>query len=165
MKTIKSLIIAAAALFIAGNVSAATLNATNGLAAGKALLALYTQYKADGKMDLSNTTNINNIVSLVSNIQGLTGKSTSANTSTDFLSSLISGSKNLVTEANSNSVLSALGSIANLDTSAIAKSVATSAATSALGKLVGGSKTTTDSSSAASTAASVLTNLFSSLKK
>ena len=39
-------------------VSAAT---SNGKQAGAALKSLYTQYKADGKMDMSNLTNIMNL--------------------------------------------------------------------------------------------------------
>jgi len=162
MKTLKLLVMAAAALFITCSAKAATLNLENGVAAGKALVSLYTQYKADGKLDLKNTSNVSNLVTLVQNVKGLTSKSTVANTSTDFLSGLISGSNKIVNDSNSNSVLSALGSIAGLDASTIAKSAAKSAASSALGKLLGGSKTTTDNS--ASTAASVLSGLFSQIQ-
>jgi len=169
MKAIKCLVIALCAILVSFNADA-KLNATNGLAAGKSLLALYSQYKADGKLDLSNTNNISNIVSLVTNIKGLTSESTTQNTSASFLSSLITGSNNLVTTSNSNSVLSALGSIANLDTNSIASSVATSAATSAAKSALSGllgkasSTATNTTSEAASTAGSVLSALFSSLK-
>jgi len=169
MKTIKTLIIALAASLFCAGANAATLNLQNGIAAGKALYDLYGQYKATGKLDLSNTTNINNVVSLVNNIKGLTTKSTSENTSESFLSGLISGSKELINSSNSDSILSKLGSIANLDVSSLATQAASSAATSAvnklLGKVTGKSSSTSTDNTAASTATSVLTSLFSSLKK
>lgn len=152
------------------------LNLQNGITAGKALVALYKQYKSDGKLDFSNTTNLTNLVSLVSNIKGLTNKSTTSSTPADFLSGLISGSNNLVNNSNANSVLGALGSIANLDTNSLAQSAttaaanaATKAAGSAISKLFGGSGstssgTTSSTNTATSTATSVLTKLFSSLK-
>jgi len=152
----------------------ADLNLQNGIAAGKSLLALYNQYKSTGKLDLTNTTNLTNIVSLVNNIKGLTSKSTVSTTPADFISGLISGSSNLVTNNNSGSVLSALGSIAGLDADAIKKSAAsvaadaaTSAATNAIGKLFGKSSSSSTASSttdsAASKVTSVLTGLFSKL--
>lgn len=166
MKSIKTMVIAICAILLSVNANAAKLNASNGLAAGKSLLALYTQFKADGKLDLSNASNINNIVTLVSNVKGLTSESTASSTPASFVSSLISGSNNLVTKNNSNSVLGALGSIANLDTKSIASSVASSAAKSAIGNLLGkaSSSSAASSSQAASTAGSVLSSLFSSLK-
>ena len=44
---------------------------TNGKAAGSALKSLYTQYKADGKLDMSNLNNILNMSTLASNVKGL----------------------------------------------------------------------------------------------
>lgn len=38
--------------------AASVLTSSNGIAAGTALLSLYTQYKADGKLDFSNTSRI-----------------------------------------------------------------------------------------------------------
>lgn len=163
----------AATEFSAPELSMLTLQ--NGIAAGKALLALFNQYKSSGKLDLANATNLSNLVSLVNNVKGLTGTSTVASTPADFINGLISGSGNLVTNNNSNTVLSTLGSLAGLDTNSIAKSAASaassaaaSAASSAIGKLLGGSKTTSSSTassnSAASMATSLLTGLFSSFK-
>lgn len=172
MRTVKAIIVALAALFICTGASAAKLNLQNGLSAGKALYSLYTQYKADGKkLDLSNQSNITNLISLVTNIKGLTAESTTSNTAASFLSGLISGSSNLVTKSNSNSVLSALGSIANLDVSSLAANAASSAASSAVSSLLkkaSGSTTTstsnTNSNTVASTASTVLSSLFSKLK-
>jgi len=167
MKTLKYFLVAVMALTISGRAHA-QLSAANGLAAGQSLLALYSQYKADGKLDLANTANITNIINLITNVKGLTAKSTAENTSSSFLSNLISGSKNLVTNSNSNSVLGTLGSIANLDTSSLASSLASSAATSAISGLFGkknSSSASSNTSASAVTAASALTSLFSSLKK
>lgn len=168
-----------------------TINAANGIAAGKALLALYTQYKADGKLDLSNPTNLANIVSLINNLKGLRSDATVENTPSSFLQGLVTGSANLVTTGNTPSVLSTLGSISNLDVSALANSAvsqatsaatsaitsaassaATSAITSALGGLTGTSSTATTATSAeqqeaaanAQSAMSALTSLFSMFK-
>jgi len=164
MSFTKIIAVAAMTLFLATSVSAqdtatgGTLTTSNGLSAGKALLSLYTQYKDDGKLDLSNTVNITNIASLVSNIYGLTTKSNTTN----FLSGLISGSKNLVNNSNSTDVLGTLASISNLDSKSITTSVATSAAKGLLSRL-SGKKSETTASSAASTAAGALTSLFSTL--
>lgn len=169
MKIIKSLIIALAGSLLCFGANAATLNLQNGIAAGTALKALYGQYKTDGKLDMTNTTNISNIVTLVSNIKGLTSESSTDNTAKTFLSGLISGSNELVNSSNSNSVLSTLGSIANLDVESLAKSAASSAATSATNKLLSrlsekAPATLTGTGTAASTATNALTTLFSSLK-
>lgn len=86
---------------------------TNGKAAGAALKALYTQYKADGKLNISNLTNIANITTLASNVKGLKGKTDKTAFYKDFAVGLISGSNNLVTESTSASVMSGLTSLAN----------------------------------------------------
>ena len=156
-----------------------TLTQSNGASAGLALLSLYTQYKSAGKLDLSNTTNLSNLITLATNIKGLS----SSVKNSSFLTGLISGSKNLVNNSNSSTVLSSLSSLANLDLSSLsstAASAATTAATSAAKKAASGlfSKLTGKVSSAASTATtavndaastattqanSILTSLFSAL--
>ena len=92
MKTIaKILIIAATAFFVADvntdaqilknllNKATSTTTETvseataNGQAAGAALKSLYTQYKADGKMDMSNLNNMLNLATLANNVKGLKG--------------------------------------------------------------------------------------------
>jgi len=147
---------------------ASLLTQDNGSSAGSALLGLYTQYKVDGKIDLSNVKNITNLVTLAKNIKGL---STQKNT-TGFLSGLISGSKSLVSNSNSSKVLSTLSNISNLDLSnfsAGGSTVAKAAATSALSKLASKAKSSAtkavDSATdtAASKASSLLGTLFSSL--
>ena len=52
--------------------SAAT---SNGRAAGAALKSLYAQYKADGKLDMSNFNNIMNLATLANNTKDLKGQS------------------------------------------------------------------------------------------
>lgn len=85
----------------------------NGKAAGAALKALYTQYKADGKLNISNLTNIANITTLASNVKGLKGQTDKTTFYKDFAAGLIAGSNNLVTEDTSSSVMSGLTSLAN----------------------------------------------------
>ena len=162
MKALKVLCIAAFAALFSANVQAASLTNGNGLKAGAALLSLYTQYKSTGTLDLSNPTNLNNLLSLASNIKGLDQL---ANKSS-FLSGLISGSKNLVNKSNQSTVLSSLGKLAGLDFSSLSGSAASSAVTGALSKIA--TNTTTKSSDTAasvtSSATSILTGLFKKLK-
>lgn len=139
---------------------ASVLTSGNGISAGKALLSLYTQYKSAGKLDFSNPTNVQTLLTLAQNIKGLSTKQDN----TSFLGGLISGSKNLVNSGNSASVLNSLASIANLDTSSLTKAAASSAATSLLSKVSSKkSSSSSASESTASAASSILTGLFSSL--
>lgn len=146
------------------------LTQTNGNSAGIALLSLYTQYKTTGKIDFSNATTIQNILSLATNIKGLKEQKNT----TSFLSGLISGSKNLVNNNNSATALSALGNLSTLDLSEIGKQAATTAATTAatkassslLSKLTGG-KTTQQTQAPVENentaqASSILSGLFNS---
>lgn len=93
--------------------STETAATTNGKAAGAALRALYTQYKADGKLNISNLTNIANITTLASNVKGLKGLTDKSAFYKDFAAGIITGSNNLVTEDTSGSVMSGLTSLAN----------------------------------------------------
>ena len=184
MKTFKLIALVAAALLLAAPCKASStetsqdlgqvvsaLTSTNGTSAGSALLGLYSQFKADKKLDLSNPTNITNLLTLYQNIKGLSGNSNTAS----FLSGLISGSKNLVNAGNSASVLGALASVSNLDLSSLANQAATAATNKAVSgvssKLKGlfGNKAATTEPVAVqpagdvSSAASLLTNLFKTL--
>ena len=170
MKAIKLLAAAALTLLFTLPVNSAGLNLNNGIAAGKALVGLYTQFKADGKLDLSNANNLSNIMTLANNIKGL---SELANKST-FLKGLISGSNNLVNNSNSTSVLSNLGKLSNLDLASLANgSLSSAAASAATGALTGAlsnvatggsTQTSSSSSSVASTATSLLTSIFKTFK-
>ena len=90
-----------------------TAATTDGKAAGAALKALYTQYKADGKLNISNLTNIANITTLATNVKGLKGQTDKTAFYKDFAAGLITGSGNLVTEDTSGSIMSGLTSLAN----------------------------------------------------
>ena len=109
---------------------------TNGKAAGSALKSLYTQYKADGKLDMSNLNNIMNAATLATNVKGLKGQTDKTTFYKDFASGLILGSENIVTSATSSNVMSGLSNLANnVDLSSLteaATTAATNAATSAL---------------------------------
>lgn len=93
---------------------------SNGQAAGAALKSLYTQYKADGKLDMTNLSNILNLATLTQNIQGLKGQSDKSAFYKDFASGLILGSSNLVTQNTASSVMSGLTSlVSNVDLSGL----------------------------------------------
>lgn len=183
MKTFKAIIAISAALLIMAPAQTAqaqkssvlskvttALTSQNGINAGKALLGLYTQFKADGnKFNFQNSNNINNLLTLAGSIQGLKNGTENVNT-TNFLSGLISGSNNLVNKNNSSNVLSSLTSLANVDLSSLTGTVASSAASSAvsslLSKTTGGTANTASASSAATDAAgSILSSLFGKLVK
>lgn len=183
MKAFKIFAIAAAAIILAApcrasevpeisavpataGTSTSTLTTSNGTAAGTALLALYNQYKSNGKVDFTNATNISNLITLATNVKGLTSNSNTKS----FVKGLISGSKKLVNSSNSSKVISSLTKLANLDLSSLkssAKSAATDAAKSTAESVI--SKIT--SSEAATnakeviSAASTLNSLFKTLKK
>lgn len=97
---------------------------TNGKAAGSALKSLYTQYKADGKLDMSNLNNILNMTTLASNVKGLKGMTDKSTFYKDFAAGLIAGSGNLVTQNNSVAVMSGLTNLVNnVDLSALTDKV------------------------------------------
>lgn len=123
--------------------------ALNGSSAGAALLGLYTQYKTDGKLDLSNINNILNLATLASNVKGVGGLLDS----TGFLGGLISGSRNLVNNNNSSNVISALGKLANLNLNSLS-GVTSSAAASGVNTSAAG----------ITSAVSTLSSLFNTLK-
>lgn len=123
---------------------------TNGKAAGSALKSLYIQYKADGKLDMSNLNNIMNAATLATNVKGLKGQTDKTTFYKDFASGLILGSENLVTSATSSNVMSGLSNLANnVDLSSLteaATTAATNAATSAAAKVVDSETTSAISS-------------------
>ncbi len=149
--------------------SAKSSGTTNGVACGAALKSLYTQYKADGKIDTKNLSNIVNLATLANGIESLKGQSDKSAFYKDFATGLITGSGNLVTGKTASSVTSTLSSLGNLDLSAlgdVAAAVTGNAAgtsasassnkSSALGNLLGAaanglSQSAGNSSSSAST--------------
>ena len=137
------------------NVSAAT---SNGKQAGAALKSLYTQYKADGKMDMSNLTNIMNLATLANNVQG--NKTAFYK---DFASGLILGSGNLVTQVNSEAVVEGLtGLVENVDLSALTTSATSAAekAASAITVASGKAGTAVENATEIAESVSSILNLF-----
>ena len=147
-------------------VSAAT---TNGQAAGAALKALYTQYKADGKLDMGNLTNLMNLTTLATNVQGLKGQSNKSAFYMDFAKGLVLGSNNLVTESNSSSVMSGLTNLVNnVDLSGLTASAedkAQSAASTLTEKLAGASDKANTAVENATEIAAAVTNILNIFKK
>lgn len=93
--------------------TSATTGTANGQAAGVALKSLYGQYKADGKMDMTNLTNLINIATLANNVKGLKGQTDKSSFYKDFAAGLILGSNNLVSQNNSESVMNGLTNLVN----------------------------------------------------
>lgn len=93
---------------------------TAGQSSGTALKALYTQYQADGKVDMANVQNLVNIVSLVNNVKTVKNAEKSSGAYTDFVQGMVSGSSNLVNELNAETVMNGLTSaLSSVDTSKI----------------------------------------------
>ena len=93
--------------------TAAPTATTNGQAAGAALKALYSQYKADGKLDMANLSNIMNLATLANNVKDLKGQTNKSAFYKDFATGLVAGSNNLITSSNSNAVMSGLSKLVN----------------------------------------------------
>lgn len=91
---------------------------TAGQQSGVALKALYAQYKADGKIDLSNINNLLNIVNLSAQVQKITKAEKGTVDYSDFSKGLIAGSVNLVNELNQEKVVNVLTQqLSKVDTS------------------------------------------------
>ena len=146
-----------------------TTATSNGQAAGVALKALYTQYKADGKLDMGNLTNLMNLTTLATNVQGLKGQSNKSAFYMDFAKGLVLGSNNLVTESNSSSVMSGLTNLVNnVDLSGLTASAeekASSAASALTEKLTGASEKANTAVENATEIAGAVTNILNLFKK
>lgn len=158
----KSIIAAAAAILVM--VSSCSIlkggaqSASNsGTSVGAALLGLYTQYKTNGKIDLSNLGNLANLGTILANIGGLSNASSSF--VDEFSAGLINGSSNLVNSVNSAKIVSGLSSLANIDTTAIlnAANAASAGATDAAKQL--------SSNPEVASAVSSLVNILGQLKQ
>ena len=147
----------------------ATAATTNGQAAGAALKALYSQYKADGKVDMGNLTNLANLATLASNIQDLKGQTDKTTFYKDFVKGLISGSNNLVNADNSTSIMSGLQNLVNnVDLSGLTASAeekAESAAATLTEKLTGASEKANTAVENATEIAGAVTNILNLFKK
>lgn len=137
-----------------------TAASTSGQKAGAALKALYTQYKADGKVDMSNLTTITNVATLATNIKGLKGQSDKSAFYKDFAKGLVLGSNNLVTSSTSSSVMSGLSSLVNnVDLSSLTEA-ATSSIASTLTNASAKADTAVENASEIATSVTNILNLF-----
>ncbi|MBQ3245789.1 MAG: hypothetical protein IJB06_03650 [Bacteroidales bacterium] len=108
--------------------TAVTAATTNGQAAGAALKALYTQYKADGKLDMSNLSNLMNLTTLATNVKDLKGQTNKTAFYKDFAAGLVTGSNNLVNSTNSTSIMNGLQNlVSNVDLSGLTQKAETTA--------------------------------------
>ena len=85
----------------------------SGQASGEALKSLYTQYKTDGQIDVTNLSNIIMLAQLTNGIQGLKDVDDKSAFYSDFAQGLIMGSDHLVTKSTANTVTNTLQSLAN----------------------------------------------------
>ena len=94
-----------------------------GSQSGIALKALYEQYKADGKLDFSNLSNITNILNVSAQVQKIAQAEKGSVNYSDFSMGLIEGSMNLVNEVNSEQVVESLvNTVSTIDTSSLKES-------------------------------------------
>lgn len=90
--------------------TAAVLTSSQAQQIGSSLLQLYTNYKAAGKFDIKDANNVTALMLLAKNVADLSIKDKSS-----FVSDLIKGSNNLVTEKNSDTVIDTLQSLSQLN--------------------------------------------------
>lgn len=114
------------------NTTTASTSTANGVstgrAAGTALDALYSQYKATGKIDCGNISNLLSIAQLVAACQELKTNKGNSSYTKEFTQGLVLSSVN-VEEINKTTVTNSLASLAeNIDTSAITSSINTAIA-------------------------------------
>lgn len=98
----------------------------SGQASGAALRNLYTQYKADGKIDMTNINNILNLAALSQCIGELkdAGKVDKSDYVKEFATGLILGSNNLVNQTNSTPVVGGLTNLAGINLSSVTTAAA-----------------------------------------
>ena len=142
---------------------------SEGQAAGVALKALYGQYKTDGKLDMSNLTNLMNLAALATSVQNLKGQTDKTTFYKDFVKGLITGSNNLVNENNSTSIMSGLQNLVNnVDLSGLTASAeekAEPAAATLTEKLTGASEKANTAVENATEFAGAVTNILNLFKK
>lgn len=142
---------------------------SEGQAAGVALKALYGQYKTDGKLDMSNLTNLMNLAALATSVENLKGQTDKTTFYKDFVKGLISGSNNLVNADNSTSIMSGLQNLVNnVDLSGLTASAeekAESAAATLTEKLTGASEKANTAVENATEIAGAVTNILNLFKK
>jgi hypothetical protein len=85
----------------------------SGQQSGAALKSLYSQYKTDGQIDVTNLNNIIMLAQLSNGIQGLKGVDDKSAFYNEFAEGLILGSDRLVTKNTASTVTNTLQSLAN----------------------------------------------------
>ena len=122
-----ALMLATSCGIFGGSTATTATPTSNGQASGAALRSLYTQYKTDGKIDMTNINNILNLAALSQAVTELKDAGTVDKSAyiKEFATGLILGSNNLVNQSNSTPVVSGLTNIAGIDLSAV-KGAATS---------------------------------------
>ncbi len=96
------------------NSNSTAASTTAGTACGKTLSNLYAHYKATGKIDMTNTNTLLQVVELGSYTQGLIANKNDAAYKNAFATGLILGSAGLVNGGNSTSTVNSLISIPSL---------------------------------------------------
>jgi len=86
--------------------NSASFNAGN--QSGVALKALYNQYKADGKLDLSNLSNVANIMNVAAQAQQIKNAEKGSVNYTDFSKGLVEGATGLISDVNADAVVDGL---------------------------------------------------------
>ena len=129
---LNAIIAAAAALLLA--TSCGIFGAGNGTqtptgsgqASGAALRNLYTQYKTDGKIDMTNINNLLNLAALSQCIGELKDAGTvdKSDYLREFATGLILGSNNLVNQNNSTPVVSGLTNLAGINLNSVTTAAA-----------------------------------------
>jgi hypothetical protein len=85
-----------------------------GSSCGQVLASLHSQYKSSGKLDMTNSTTLLNVVELGTYYTALKSHSSDASYKTSFATGLISGSSGLITNSNSSSIINTLMSLSSL---------------------------------------------------
>lgn len=133
-----------------GGTTTATKSAgyTTGQAFGTSFLALYTQYKGTGKIDMNNPTTLLNVASLASNCGIIKQNLTNKTFYSDFVSGAVFGSKQTMSSSTVDQTINALG---NLDLTSIINAV--------------GGNSTSVPNNTATTVTNTLITLFNGLNK
>ena len=141
MKRISILImcIATLALTACSSISSAasgnTVANASGQACGTAVQGLYGSYKNTGKVDLTNTTNLNNALVLATAYTNLKQNKDNSDYRKAFTTGLIASSAGLITQANAATFvdkLLAMSGLGNINTQNVTQTAATVAAIVAL---------------------------------
>lgn len=119
-----------------GSTQSVSAGTTGGQASGAALKNLYTQFQADGKLDVTNISNVVNLATLANGIQGLKNQDDKSAFYADFAKGLVLGSGNLISNTTAPSITNTLSGLANTDLSAL-----TNAATAAISSGLAGTQT------------------------